>query len=279
MTAAFGHSPQAEAGGAEPARQPVAQPRPVTHSQPQPTFEPARHAGPKQAAYTVTAGAAPATLPRVGGRPSPRFSEPGPLARLEHLSGVIVRRADAAKVEIEPLGVHPVFTGLRAYRTSADWIVCPAADDPLITAGRLPIPKAERAKLRRLKKAGLDFPHIYLAHELEGRPAGSTSKRPLPSGPFATVTPAQARSLVPEPSLPPKSLRRAARLGGVAQGLGEAAAVTAVGVGALALAPLGLLLLPFASLDPVVYGVVPLPGTALVPGISAAWFVLASWDW
>ena len=73
--------------------------------------------------------------------------------------------ATSAGAPIDYLGLAPLFTAIRGYRTeSALWVLSRAEDDPLMAGGKLPMPDAERRKLLKLLDAGLDFPHMYIAH-------------------------------------------------------------------------------------------------------------------
>src|SRR5918999_4860097 len=59
--------------------------------------------------------------------------------------GQVVAVAGRAGVELECLGVHPLFTGIRLY-TGAErsWVLAPAGDDPHLRRGELALPKPER---------------------------------------------------------------------------------------------------------------------------------------
>jgi hypothetical protein len=83
-------------------------------------------------------------------------------ATLERTSPRMVKTARRAGVDITYLGIAPLFAEPRAYtRPKTDWIIRPAADlsDAIV-------PAAEREALQRLVHAGIDFPLIYVAHEV-----------------------------------------------------------------------------------------------------------------
>jgi hypothetical protein len=73
-----------------------------------------------------------------------------------------------------------------------DWVILPAALDPLYTQGKLAAPKAARARVDALLRAGLHFDYVAIAHE-------------IPPGSFAWVkTSAQLQELLSPPT--PRSL-------------------------------------------------------------------------
>jgi hypothetical protein len=95
-------------------------------------------------------------------------------------------------IALETLGIYPLFPDLKLVRgTVTDMVIVPAEQDPLITTGKFPLPKAVRDNLGALQRAGVPFEllHTYIAHEV---PANSVS----PSGPIpleAVLPPPSAR--------------------------------------------------------------------------------------
>jgi hypothetical protein len=211
--------------------------------------------------------------------PPPATSRAGRRAAvLERRSSRLVARADEAGIRIEYLGLAPLFREPRAYAgAQTDWVIAPAAD-----AQDAVVPQAEREALLRLDRMGIEFPLVYIAHEI---PKGRLELAADPSVPAKTgpvtldrATATQAVGPVPPPE---GATRLANRLGHSSQlllnGLRRAAPVA----GAIAAAPFLLAGAAAAALaaglDPIVFGVIPAgPAT---PGQPAAWYVLASWQW
>ncbi len=128
-----------------------------------------------------TAGALPAPGPEPV---PPRRASPETKSRsqLERLGQAVERHAEGQGAHLEFLGVEALFDVPRLYGEGASpWVLCPAAADPLVRAG-LPIPAAQRRQLDRIVNAGMDFPHLYLAHEVarDRRHDRATRLRTLP---------------------------------------------------------------------------------------------------
>jgi hypothetical protein len=200
------------------------------------------------------------------------------VAALERRAPTIIEQARDAGVDIDYLGINPLFAETRLYRGGdTDWLLGPAAnpDDAVV-------PRDERRALERLAKSDLDFPLIYVAHEVDKEktkhldPGRDTSHVELGNE--------QAKNLV-GPSPAPRDVLAAGEryadhatevlrtIGRVAPIVGKAALVVVgapvvLGVGAIA---------SLATLDPIILGAV--PAVTPEPGELAAWFVLARWDW
>ena len=98
--------------------------------------------------------------------PAPAAGSVGRLQRriavLERQGPRLVQRAAEAGVDITYLGITPLFGEPQAHAgPTTDWIIGPAAD----LAGAI-VPRAERDALTRLVRAGIDFPLVYVAHEV-----------------------------------------------------------------------------------------------------------------
>ena len=194
--------------------------------------------------------------------------------QLEELGGAVERHAADRGLEVEFLGVEPLFSQPRIYgEGTSPWVLCPAAADPLIQAG-LPIPAVQRRRLDAIVKAGMDFPHLYLAHEVtEGR----SHLRERPSFEHCrTLTEDETKRLIVRPDAPAATRKSAKRVDQVARGVGRGIGLAATGAAIAVAAPLALLA---DGLDPAVLGVLTLPGSGHKPGTPAAWFLLARWDW
>ena len=97
------------------------------------------------------------------GEPASRF--PARTVRrittLERNSPRLVKTADRAGVDITYLGIAEVFAEHRAYPAQhTDWIIGPAGSSDTV------IPLAEKKQLQKLLHAGIDFPLVYVAHEI-----------------------------------------------------------------------------------------------------------------
>jgi hypothetical protein len=194
----------------------------------------------------------------------------------------VLARAEATGVAIRFLGYQPLFDDVRAYAgVQHDWVLAPAAHDPLIRRGELAIPKAELRVLRHMLDAGLDCQAVYLAHEI---PKGRLA---LPSRPQAlerlvaySIDPAVGELLVDRVPVPPRTARIARHLGttavvlltllAAARPIGRTARWTARAVGSAGLGGTGAAI---RGLDPIVFGAWT-AGARSDPGVPAAFFEL-----
>jgi hypothetical protein len=197
--------------------------------------------------------------------------------------GQVVAAASRAGVELECLGVHPLFTGTRLYAgPERSWVLAPAGDDPLVRRDELALPKPERRALARLLAAGLDFPGVYVAHEVAtARLAGAgLAPSTLRPGGFTVLDPATSLRLVDPVPVPAPTARVARRLGAGAGALLRVLGLAAPAAGAVAGAAVsaGGAAMRALALDPIVFGAWTLDRRTQ-PGTPAAWFVLARWLW
>jgi hypothetical protein len=197
--------------------------------------------------------------------------------------GQVVAAAGRVGIELECLGVHPLFTGTRLY-TGPDrsWVLAPAGDDPHLRRGELALPGPERRALARLLDAGLDFPGVYVAHEVDtGRLAGAGLARSVNRpGTFVSIDPATSLRLVDPVPVPARTARVARQLGAGAGALLRVLGLAAPAAGAVAGAAVsaGGAAMRALALDPIVFGAWTLDRRT-DPGTPAAWFVLARWRW
>jgi hypothetical protein len=204
---------------------------------------------------------------------------------LERSGERLVKSAGVVGVDITYLGIAPLFAEPTAYAGElTDWVIGPVVDHTDSV-----IPQAERERLVRLVKAGLDFPLVYVAHEVpKGRLplGGAPGERSRP----VTVDRATAAAAVGPAPLAPETAAAAERLGGSSRRiltvLRKAApiaagvvAVPVVAAAAVAAAPIMLAAGLLAGLDPIVFGVIPANPGAPRPGEPAAWYILAQWNW
>lgn len=194
----------------------------------------------------------------------------------------VLARAEATGVAIRFLGYQLLFDDVRAYAgVQHDWVLAPAADDPLIRRGELAIPKAELRALRRMLDVGLDCQAVYLAHEI---PKG---RLVLPSRPQAleptvaySIDPAVGELIVDSVPVPLRTATIARHLGttagalltllAAARPIGRTARWAAHAVGS---AGLGGTAAAVRGLDPVVFGAWT-AGARPDPGVPAAFFEL-----
>ena len=194
--------------------------------------------------------------------------------RLDRLGRAVEREASGRGLEIEYLGVEELFARARLYgEAAAQWVVTPAAADPMVQNG-LPIPATQQRRLEALVENGMDFPHLYLAHELARNAPDRTAKPSFST--HRTLTDTELKHLLVRPEAPVAVYKAAKRVDTVARTVGRGLGFAAVGAGIVMAAPL---LLVGSGLDPAVLGALTLPGTGHKPGTRAAWFLLASWHW
>jgi len=188
-----------------------------------------------------------------------------------------VQRAREAGVPIHYVGIAQLFAEDRAYfGPQTDWVMGPV-NDPGDS-----VPRDIRAALLRLVEAGIEFPMIYMAHEVpKGRLAiPVTTGVPVPQVVRVDHRAAEAAVGPVPPSAGTTVL--ADRLGRSSQRLLRVFASAVPIVGAIVAAPVVLAgaavtAIGALALDPIVFGVIP-TGPA-VPGQPAAWYILARWDW
>jgi len=197
------------------------------------------------------------------------------VAILERSALETVRAARGAGVDIEYVGINPLFSDARFYEgEKTDWVMGPVdrSDDAIV-------PRQEAQDLRRLVGAGVEFPLLYVAHEVEQdrtaelRTAAASGRRELPT--------AKANELVGPAPPPPGSVEVGERLAQRTTKAVKAVKRAAVLGGTLAVgavtAPVIALGAATASLDPVILGAI--PALSEKAGAPAAWYVLARWEW
>jgi hypothetical protein len=198
-------------------------------------------------------------------------------AALDRRSVKVVDRARQAGVPVAYVGMAPLFAETRAYPGPVtDWVI-----GPVTSRSDAIVPRAERASLQRLLDAGIDFPMIYIAHEVpKGRLA--VPEKHEPGSPPITVDEVAANAAVGPVPPPDATAALADRAGWRAQRLLRVMGIALVGVGAIAAAPFMLAgaavgAVGALALDPIIFGVI--PAGQPVPGEYGAWYILAQWDW
>ena len=199
------------------------------------------------------------------------------VALLERDSARIVDRARGAGVSITYLGVASLFREPQAYAgAETNWVIAPVFDH-----SEAVVPRAERRDLQRLVDAGIDFPLVYMAHEI---PKDRLTLAPAAYGqPSAAVNldRAAAAHVVGTPPPPVAAAELANRLGRSSHQILDAMAKALPVAKSMMVAPFTLVGAVLgglaAGLDPIVFGVIPADrGT---PGQPASWFILAQWEW
>ena len=196
---------------------------------------------------------------------------------LDRRSTKVVQRAWEAGVHIHYVGIAPLFAEDRAYAgPQTDWVMGPV-NNPGDS-----VPRDIRDALLRLVDAGIEFPMIYMAHEV---PKGClaipvTTGEPVPQ--MVTVDHRTAEAAVGPVPPPAATTVLADRLDRSSQRLLRMFAAAVPIVGAIVAAPVVLAGAAVAAigalaLDPIVFGVI--PAGPPVPGQPAAWYILARWDW
>ena len=198
------------------------------------------------------------------------------VAVLERHAPRLIQHAEKAGVTIEYLGSHPLFEEARFFiGPKTDWLLGPADPDAVETI----VPRAQLADLRRLSEAGIDFPVVYVAHEL---PKGRIqSLVPADSALMPTmIHRTEAASLVDPVPVPRSTVELSERLSARSHQILAVLMSTVPIIGAVAAAPfvlVGAALAGLAMMDPIVLGA--MPAGRPVPGTPATWFVLARWEW
>ena len=188
----------------------------------------------------------------------------------------IVEQAASKNLELQFLGVAPLFNEVRRYRGPGyDWLICPAALDPMLRRGSLGVP---RGKLRAMRKVSKEvaIPAIYVAHEMPAEPSRSAITS-LDTG-RVVLSPDEALDLIPPA---PSDARTIAIASGASKAaetmigiLKKAARMTATAATAVGASALSI----FAGTDPIILGAITLGGETTA-GTPAAWVVIARWDW
>ena len=191
----------------------------------------------------------------------------------ERAEALLVRGSQEA-LPLLYLGMMPLFSGHRVYQGQRyDWVLVNLAEDPLFhDRDGFPVPGRILDHLRVVKRAGIDFDALYIAHEME--------KGKIREGERLT-----AEALLPPAPRPVERLSH--QLGKASEALWAVAAAplvvslvagAAVGAGALMAAPaLAVAAASCITLDPILLGTTVAPGKPVKPGEPACWFYLAHW--
>lgn len=200
------------------------------------------------------------------------------VATLERQAPEILSTARSVGLEIEYLGINPLFSGSRLYGgVDTDWVLAPADREADAV-----VPPRERRVVQNLAASGLHFPLIYIAHEVRKEQSQHLA---LPDGHGHTVLErTQAEELIGAIPPPASSVavgeKLADRSVSIAKGLrrtAEVAGAAAVGIAAAPAVLVGGAIAGLAAIDPIILGAIPAVSTA--SGEPAAWYVLAQWYW
>ena len=199
-------------------------------------------------------------------------------AVLDRRSAKVVERAREAGVPITYLGITPLFAEPRAFSgPETDWITSPVTDisDAIV-------PRTERTALLRLADAGIEFPMIYIAHEIAKGRLELPANGGKPTTQAVSIAHDAAKAAVGPVPPPATASTLADRLGHSSQRLLQMLAMALPVAGAIVAAPFVLAGAAVATvgaltLDPIVFGVI--PAGPPIPGQPAAWYILARWEW
>jgi hypothetical protein len=193
--------------------------------------------------------------------------------RLEGRASTLVLQAERAGSPITYLGFGTMPEQPRLYPgTKTDWLLMRMDDDPLVQAGRFPIPREQRRHLERLTRSGIEMDELLVAHEVPEsvtRKAAPGLARIGPSDVPVDLLPA----LIEHPGASESTKRFTARAGKVAEGAGKVAKGAAFAAGAVVAAPIALAAM--MPVDPVIFGVRRVPGHRGAIQI----YELVRWDW
>jgi hypothetical protein len=201
------------------------------------------------------------------------------VSTLERRASETVATARKAGVEIEHLGIAPLFTEPRFYEGDGetDWIFGPA-DQP----DDVVVPRKEARTLTQLADIGLGSDLVYIAHEV--RKDQTAELRAAAAAGNRDVSRDRAQELVgpvPPPAesvaLDEKLARGSTKVMNAARRTAMVAGAAAAGVVAAPVVLVGGALASLATLDPVI--VTAAPAISTKPGAPASWFVVARWDW
>jgi len=168
----------------------------------------------------------------------------------------VLALSNLAGAELRPVGIAPLPAKAMTFAQPAgspwDWLILRLECDPLFASGELEIPKAQRAKLRRLDAIGVTFDELLIAHEVTKGRANSAKlegsaelKALLSSGPSPEI----------------RRLDNLARLVTTASRVAASAPLAALAA---------------VAADPVLIGALTVDGTPS-PGTLAAFFEIARW--
>lgn len=209
----------------------------------------------------------------------PRLSSDPLPARLAGQLAEVERRAISVGVPISYVGRAPLFAEPRLLvGSNTSWVVTPANEDPTRCRGRVPVPPSELAKLRSLVQAGVEFPVVFTAHEVDH----DRAVRFAHGRPEHNLQAEEAAALVGEAPPDAGIMHMSQTLGAATATVGRiartvlpllaGAAALPLLVGAPAMAAAG------AGFDPVIFGVLTI-SDAPSAGEEGAWVLLAQWRW
>ncbi len=200
------------------------------------------------------------------------------VAVLEREADSVISRASRAGLDISYQGIAPLFADTMAYSgDESDWVIGPVSPSEISV-----VPRSQQEILRRIDASGVRFPLLYIAHEVpKGR---AFARRDADLQPVKQLLPSEVSHLV-GPTPPPASAtelanRLSTRADQVLTAMRKAsvaAAATAMAALAAPVVLVGSAAAALATIDPIIFGVVPAVSTR--EGEPAAWYVLARWDW
>lgn len=187
--------------------------------------------------------------------------------------------AKAAGVELEYRGVQPLFKTPRIYTgtNGNDWTI-----EPLHRDTDCVVPKDQQAVIGKLLEADVDFPMLYIAHEVEGTKTKDIVRATDTA--HTDITPEAVGELVgpvPEPqhavTLGDRLNQRTAKTLTTIKKGAKFGGMAAVGIAAAPFVVAGAAVAALSQLDPIILGVEVI-GEPRV-GQPGAFYVVTRWDW
>lgn len=191
---------------------------------------------------------------------------------LDHDAPRVLTEAKRTGVELEYLGIHPLFDQNRLYEgVGTNWVCGPITKDHHVV-----VPRDQLADLKTLHAAGVHMPLVYEAHEVEEH---KSSHLLNDVDGYAELDHKTATALIGPVPDAAQSVELGDRLAqrttqvisGVKRGLTVAGTVVAAPVILAGKA------LEHAPMDPIVIGAV--PAFTATPGSPAAFYALVAWEW
>ena len=109
---------------------------------------------------------------------NPQALEANP--QLARLTLDIVKQAASHDAEIVPIGAAPLDLRPRIHTPTSggtQWTITRIEDDPLTARGNIPVPSDQRRNLKNIRKTGVEFAELFIAHELPDRSFPQQTRR------------------------------------------------------------------------------------------------------
>jgi hypothetical protein len=186
------------------------------------------------------------------------------LARRALETAVVVKDHN---LPVRLVGYSPTFSETRLYPgQKTDWVVMPLHQDPQIRAGRpIYMPPHALNDLKRIRKSGLNFESIYIAHEVHKGTIDPT--KPVTLEMIAPPTPQSVQIRAQEIADWSMNVHR----------VGMSVFTAGVGVLAALLAAPAAMMAPTTGLDPILFGLHIDRNVTVNDRPLATWYYLTHW--